>query len=186
MKKFLTFILVCVLTSVSSFAKDTSATEILTNSVSTVYEDGKEATGTLYNDAKEVIKYITPKVEAAVQAIGESLKVGTNEVFIILCQQQYVKAMNECIPLAICIFLIILVIVMSSKGLLFSVFEDKNVGDDSGTAKTVLSFIGGIIACILVIVSFCLVDFETMFTGFFNPKYGAIQDIINIASTFIN
>ena len=176
MKKFLTFILVCVLTSVSSFAKDTSATEILTNSVSTVYEDGKEATGTLYNDAKEVIKYMTPKVEAAVQAIGESLKVGTNDV----------KAMNECIPLAICIFLIILVIVMSSKHIMFSVFEDKSAGDDSGTAKTVLSFIGGIVACILVIVSFCLVDFETMFTGFFNPKYGAIQDIINIASTFIN
>lgn len=191
MKKIFILILLSVMVNTISFAKETSAVketiEQVTDGIETIYADGKEATSTLYSDAKEVIKYMTPKVEAAVEAIGKSLKVGSEEVFTILCQQQIVKALKECIPLIIGIVLIIFTIIMSCKGKLFTIFnKGDDRYDDTASAKTVASFIGGFVCCVCIIISFYVVDFETMFTGFFNPKYGAIQDIINIATTFIN
>jgi hypothetical protein len=116
---------------------------------------------TVYNDLKD-----------ALTAAGEALKTGAEHVYEILVRQQVINSIT---------YLIILAVLFTVGGIglkygLKDLHEKNRYGDKTiKESKVILLIIAGIILVIGVIVT-CL-SMPRIVTGFFNPEYGAIQEV---------
>lgn len=127
-------------------------------------------------DTSSNLKTVTTKTIEAVKYLAQGLKVSVTEVWDILVKQQRVKSWTY------------LLIFISSLFLDYLFFKwiryiIKNKTDN-------INFIfPGIIGTIAFFIILCMVSYINMqnlypmLTGFLNPEYGAIQDIVNVAKT---
>lgn len=132
--------------------------------------------GTIYNDAKEAMK-----------GLGAALKVGSEHVYQVLVKQQAVKSIGESILI---LFLLILAIVgfkitksTYKAHLILSGWKEGDgaysidINDSSkGVASVFLGIFTGIII-IAFIITF-LSCYNSIVTGFVNPEYGALKEIM--------
>lgn len=136
-----------------------------------VYNDGKDAIGTIYTD----VKSLGPKVEGAINELAKGLKVGAESVWKILVKQQ--KVWSWC-------YLIGMIITIASWANFwyrFKTYYHRYRAEDtcwSGAAITITT------VCFIISLGLSLMSIthlEPMMTGFINPEWGAMMNIVEIA-----
>ena len=118
--------------------------------------------------SQQLSRDIYMDVKSAIVSMTESLKVGADHVYGVLVKQQYINSW---------------ILVMGWLGWLLLVFtfivclkqNSKNGGDDD--MWIALCIVSGILTVIIGIV--CVVFFGDMITGFTNPEYNAIKEILD-------
>ena len=132
---------------------------------------------TVYADAKEAMK-----------GLGAALKVGSEHVYGVLVKQQVVKSVSD-------IILIVFLLAVSIFGVNYTRKTYKAhlklcgyvegqynriALDDS--AKGILSVVLAIVSivCIIVFFTTTICCYEEIVTGFINPEYGAIKEIMDL------
>lgn len=118
--------------------------------------------GKVYNDVK-----------GALSGLANGLKVGAEHVYIVLVRQQVIQAY---IYISIGIIGIILWVINIFMIRWF--VKEKLDADDYG-ALVAIMFVLGILGTILFLVG--LFNIDVIFTGFANPEYGAIHEILKVA-----
>lgn len=193
--KFLLITLVSFMT-LSSFAQESTSTsvkkfvdvvinaqETTSDAVSTIYDDTKGILTTTYSDGKDIINYITPKVEKAVTELANGLAVGAEELFSILVMQQVVYSVVYTFVLLALIILCIAFYKEVNKIQPNRVQEDIAV-KSSHIEKHLILSAGYMIGIVTTAVIF-FKNIIPFVMGYLNPKYGAIMEILNYAEKFI-
>lgn len=138
-----------------------------------VYNDGKDAIGTIYSD----VKSLGPKVESAVTELAKGLKVGAESVWKILVKQQ--KVWSWCYLIG----MIVTILSWCNFYYRFKTYYHRYRTDDTdwSNSATMITIVTFIISMGLSVMS--ILHLEPMMTGFINPEWGAMMNIIEIAKT---
>lgn len=143
----------------------------LSSGTDRVYTDGTNAVSTVYSD----IKSLGPKGESAIREMAKSLKTGTKELWRILVNQQ--RVWSWC-------YLVGFIITFVSWCHFYHRFKNgsnnakANDGDWLSGDIWISLFTGAMSIGLSVLAATHLVP---MMTGFLNPEFGAMQNIIQVA-----
>ena len=140
--------------------------------VTAVYDDGKGAISTVYNDMKS----LAPDIKSALVSIAEGLKTTSEKVWDILVKQQLVFSLSYLVLFISSLFLWFQF--KKQYNLLQTDLDEDNNIKDKNILFTVLLALLAITDS--VVSGLHMVD---MITGFVNPEYGALKNIIEVAST---
>jgi hypothetical protein len=159
MKKIIAFI-IFLFASTICFAQDTAFSK----------QDTSKVTFTkVYNDVK-----------TSLNTIGSALKVGSEHVYKVLIRQQEISATVDLIFLII--FSIGLFVCLK---LIFKILRkldkpNKDLSDLTAGEQGmfIVSIIIGVISLLLIVICLCC-NLTDIITGFFNPEYGALKEILN-------
>lgn len=163
MKKYLLLILISFM-SISSFSQ-TDSSSIL----------DKIKTLPKQLDTSSTFKQMYGDVKQAIQGIAKGLKVGAEHVYIILVRQQVVRSIVYLIMVLLTIYF------LKSWLKAYKNKEEHWVDYDSDpTFIGVFRVVQLIISVILLGIS--IFNIDTIITGFVNPEYGAITDIMEFIS----
>ena len=186
MKKFLIiFVMLFAFSFVTYAGNDVVSTvgNVVTNSVDsvyhdgkavvdTLYHDGKTAVSTVYNDAKSGASSIYPDVKSAIVSIGKAIGVAAEHVYGILVKKYVVIGVKE-------LFIFIGGIILFFIGLIYwrKYTKDGQPVSYGIVIPSLLLLIG-----ILIIFN---VDYDAMLMGLINPEYGAINYILEYTKGII-
>lgn len=180
MKKFL---LIAVMFFGFTIAHAADTTNVVTQTVQSV----KDATTKV--DTSSLSKQIYSDFKSGITSAAAALKVGVEHVYRILVKQQVVKSI---VYIAICLiigcFSIVFYKRMRYNNDEYLKFRDndktKNWNSDRtdnsfGIASIIYSilFVGSVLATVTTLY----VNIEVITTGFINPEYGAMRDIVSFA-----
>jgi hypothetical protein len=121
-------------------------------------------------DTSSNFKLIYNDFKSGIEAAASALKVGAEHVYIVLVKQQIVKSITHLVV----ILLTILFGYLLYKALMYDKYEDDSV-------KIPIGFFG--LCFMLFMITYCFVGLQDMITGFVNPEYGAMKEIIHMASS---
>lgn len=115
-------------------------------------------------------------VKSAITQLADALKVGAEHVYGVLVTQQVVESITTVIVYIICLSFSIFLFWNGSR--LLKLQEERGKSDINDDTIG-WNFIPG------VLLSFCLLIYffftiNSTVTGFVNPEYGAIQEIMNL------
>lgn len=153
-------------TNNQGFLKTTS------NGIGTVYGDTKNGVSTLYND----VKSLYPDAKLTIQELYNQIKKVSTYTWNLLVKQQQVW--SWCYLFGELLFL-------------FAVYKFwkayeiyKTDQDETGSNKSI-NLLPVIILGFssLLLGYFSLIHFEAMMTGFFNPEFGALKNLIEFGKT---
>jgi hypothetical protein len=180
MKKFLiVFVMLFAFTCVSY----AGVGDVVTNSVDSVYHDGKAVVDTLYHDGKAVVSTvyndakagavsIYPDVKSAIVSIGKAIGVAAEHVYGVLVKKYVVIGVKE-------LMILIGGIIMFFIGLIYWRKYTKDGQSISyGVAIPALILVTGLITIVNV-------DYDAMLMGLINPEYGAINYILEYTKGII-
>ena len=128
---------------------------------------------TLYYDIKGVLT-----------SLGETLKVGTEHVYGVLIKQQIVSSIIWLLVIILLTTVAIIMIKIPNNKLKevnkIRATDGKSLYDidDLNDGYFVATILGVMLFVITIIIFCCTISRIT--TGFINPEYGALQDIINM------
>lgn len=119
-------------------------------------------------------------VTESLSGLAEGLKVGATYVFEVLVKQQFVRSIVYCCLNGVLIILLLYFFISFVR-------NNKHLSDPKNewfkhSFEDHFQIVGNfVISCILFALLFIiiLVTFSDIITGFVNPDYGAIQEIIN-------
>lgn len=132
-----------------------------TDSIKTA--DNVKVTATqVYNDAKSVLK-----------SLGDALKVGSEHVYEVLVKQQVVQSITN----LVIGLLLAITLPLACKLIINAKWNEYGLEDNSILSFT-LGCIFGILSLIVTIYS--LINLVETVTGFVNPEYGAIKQILDL------
>jgi len=145
--------------------------ESITENIKTSAEDAVNKV-----DTTKLYQVVYSDIKSALAALGDSLKVGSEYVYEILIKQQFVNSFT---------YLVFLII-----SLLFGLFffkglfnkeelwltEDKY--DPNPTIIGIIRWVLGVSGLIFFIIF--LHNMNDCITGFINPEYGALNEIVNM------
>ncbi len=133
----------------------------ITDSLKSLIPDTSQITlNKVYNDVKE-----------GLIGLGSALKVGSEHVYEVLVKQQLVNSINGLLLIILTIILSILVI----KGYIKIRLKYKDDYDNSDVLIWYCIFLGG---GALVMFGSSIYYIPDIITGFVNPEYGAMKDIM--------
>lgn len=116
----------------------------------------------------QVVNDVVTRVETAIYTLADNLKTPAEHVYKVLVKQERLEAIGW----LICdVFLFIVVVI------LFLLSNFANNKDDDELSE--VFGIGGIIILVIFLL-ISIFSFKCILTGFFNPEYGAIKEILNI------
>ena len=162
MKKYILIAVSFILTSCTIVKAESQNHPPDTLTYTQVYNDVKS----LYkDDLKDVIKYSVNKADTLISKGYRVLSKGASHTYDILIYQQRVKSLHHLFYWLIGIILTIVLI-----------FRIKSYIKQCNETNFIL-------LCITIIIAFLLdiynaINFNEMLTGFMNPEYGAIKEII--------
>lgn len=125
-------------------------------SIKKLTDSGQVTFSKVYNDVK-----------GALVGLGAALKVGAEHVYGIFIKQQIINAIVWSV-----IFILMAIILLKSLHIMC-----KEIDWNEVQVKTVMALVFTIFSTIGVIV--CLCHTDVIVTGFCNPEYGAIQEIMD-------
>jgi hypothetical protein len=131
----------------------------------------------------KIVKYATPKIEAGLVAIAQTLKTTVAEVYRALVMKQVaVSAGYAIIGLFSFLFMFFTYrIVMKSEEILYKSTPDS-YGRFSWKPQWILSTILCVVTSIGLFIPF-IINFKTMMVGFIAPEALAIQEIVLMVDT---
>lgn len=145
----------------------------------------KDTVNTVSTQTSQIIDKVFDRTTEAIQQISSVLKVPAEHVYQVLIKQQRINAVCSLLVFILAIITCYLFIISISK----SHWGDSyNYDNSSPSSKywigyrynkyATFTMVYGIIFVISFIYS--AVSIEGIFTGLFNPEYGAIQNILSI------
>ena len=134
--------------------------------VDTLYHDGKAVVGTVYEDAKAGFSNLYPDIKSAIMSIGHAIGVAAEHVYSVLVKKYFVLGVKQA---GICLIGLI--------AFIWGIFAWKKatpIGQPITYRVIVplILLIGGII-------TMCNVNYDEMLMGLINPEYGAINYILD-------
>jgi len=133
----------------------------------------------LYNDAKQLISHLESKGDTLANKAGAILSNTSGNVWDILVNQQRVKSVA-----ILCSVLFYLGLVYFYKQRVSDIVTRVRSEKDEWSQHEVLfTFVG--LVLIIGLGIFNVLHFQTMLTGFLNPKYGALVDLFNTGTTLL-
>ena len=180
MKKFLILFVMLFIFTCVSYA---GVSDVLTNSVDSVYHDGKSVADTLYHDGKAVVSTvyndakagassIYPDVKSAIVSIGKAIGVAAEHVYGVLVKKYFVLGIKEA-----CILV---------GGIIIFFIGLWNWRKCTKNMQAITYAV--IIPVVLMIIGICTVfnvDYDAMLMGIINPEYGAINYILEYTKGII-
>lgn len=167
MKKLFSLLLLSI--SIYSHAGDTSSTSKTLIETKNAIAEAVD----IPDSASLSFSKIYTDVKVGISALASSLKVGSEHVYGILVKQQMVKSVSWCVMIAISLLPLLVF------GKIIWKWAVKNHAESEGfcTFVAVIFFVMTIIPSIISIFYI-----PTIITGFVNPEYGAIKDIIDMVN----
>lgn len=174
MKKIAMLIVLMLSITVNTYGKQTikdsivnSAAQAVTSSGKVVYEDLKSAGKDLKGDIEDILHWSVSRTDTVLSKGVKTLSNTALHTYDILKMQQLVKSIHH-------LFFWILGVILS-----FVFFQLLNTAIKQGIndGNTVKLLIIGILTAILWFYN--TTNFMEMWTGFINPEYGAIMEIIH-------
>jgi len=137
--------------------------------------------------ATQIIDQVFDRTTEAVQQISAALKVPAEHVYTVLVKQQVIKSVSTLVGIILSLFICFLAIYIPLKD-----WENKNIEYNKQSNRGeyyqhydlddewwLFSIVPAVcLAIIIIIILVCSVS--SIITGFVNPEYGAIQDILSI------
>ena len=156
---------------------------VMTNSVDSVYHDGKAVVDSVYHDGKAVVSTvyddlkagatgIYPDVKAAVVSIGKAIGVAAEHVYGVLVKKYFVMGVKQ---LGICLFGLI--------ALLIGYIGWKKA-TPVGQPITYRVLVPVVFLC-TGLITICNVNYDEMLMGLINPEYGAINYILEYTKDLV-
>lgn len=153
--------------------------------IQTAYTDGKSLLGVAYEDINKIIKYATPKLEAGLIALAQTLKTTVAEVYRVLIMKQIAIATSY----ALLGLFASLFAYFTYR--IFSMPETKlynaNV-DYTGKRWWKMQWIITLPVTAVASISMFIVffsHFQEMCIGFIAPQAGAIKEIVQMVDTLL-
>ena len=122
------------------------------------------------------------------KGFGDSLKVGSEYVFIVLVKQQFVDAITWLVLLIVSFVLITHCIRVLPKlgwnGGCYNIHGWRDSGGKEAydkqkwSDKTTIYFMMTIFS--MIFLATCLFHTDTIVTGFMNPEYGAMKEVMDL------
>lgn len=143
-----------------------------TKGIEKAYNDGKEGVKTMYGD----VKSLAPELKSGLSEIAKGLKTTSEKAWDILVLQQQVWSWCY------------LFVTLSAMYLWWKFFKQYKITTteltETGEIKQ-SNIILSVLLFILVMVDSTIsgMNFGSMMTGFLNPSYGAMMNIIEMALT---
>lgn len=138
----------------------------------TTFSHASDKTNLVVSDSTTLtLNKVYNDVKIGIVGLSQALKAPVTHVYEILCKQQFIKAISNSILI---IFFSIIGIWLIVYGVKCLNDKDNSFGDDFKTSFIVI----GIIVVIVVSI-FTIIMADSIFTGFFNPEYGTIKDIVS-------
>lgn len=156
-----------------------------TQVVETVYKDSRSVVEVLYQDVNKIVQYATPKIEAGLVALAQTLKTTVAEVFEALVMKQIAVSVGYALVGLLALlfgFFSYRIITMKDDKLLSR--TPDYCGDYYWRPQWIAIFIATVVATIGLSITF-MMNFQTMLIGFIAPKYGAIQEVVTIVDTLM-
>jgi len=184
MKKFLIlFAMIFAFTLCVSTDAYANAGDVLTNSVDSVYHDGRAAVDTLYHDGKAVVSTvygdikegatgIYPDVKAAVVSIGKAIGVAAEHVYGVLVKKYFVMGVKQA---GICLIGLIAMIIG------FIGWKRATPVGQPITYRVIVP----LVFMITGLITMCNVNYDDMLMGLINPEYGAINYILEYTKDLV-
>jgi len=174
MKKLI-LIIVSILTITNVFAQS-GAIAIVSSAkqaVSETIDSTKKAVsdGTKFVDTSSNFKMIYNDVKSNIAGLASALKVGAEHVYLVLVKQQIVYSI-------VWLVLTILAVFILKYLIKFSKWSYENKLSDLDNPGLVVGLVFGWIGYVVYLLTI-IFHLDTMITGFVNPEYGAIMDIVN-------
>lgn len=210
MKKIvlLAFLFVCTLSlAQTTYAKEketpSAAAQIkdVANSAVTTVGNAIDSTKVVVKEGVHLVdtssnfKMVYNDVKSGIAGLATALKVTAEHVYIVLCKQQIVKAVSDLLLVIILLTLSYILYNQSRKTykahLIQCGYKDDGTGkgnyniDLDDSAKGVTSVVigaGCAVALLVGIIIFCN-TYNEIITGFINPEYGAMKDIMGFVQT---
>lgn len=163
----LSIIVIASITSKANVVKEVmdSTSKIVKGAVQSAKETAKEI------DTSSVTKQIYSDVKQAVGAIASGLKVGAEHVYIILVKQQIVYSVNW-------LLFIVLGMIFIFNWLKKYKSDEKWWTSYDPTFLGIMRVFQLIIGAVMLI--FGIFHIDIIVTGFINPEYGAIKEIMDL------
>lgn len=105
-------------------------------------------------------------VKGAIEGLASGLKVGATHVYLVLVKQQYINAWIWIILGGVGIILAITGVIL--------LFGKEEIDDMRGIPGIILGILG------LAFFFICICNLDAIITGFANPEYGALKEIIKL------
>lgn len=123
-------------------------------------------------DTSSTFKQMYSDFKQGIVALASSLKVGAEHVYEVLVRQQIVYGV---------VFLIVLLIGIYLTTNWLKNYKNKDEEWSDGTDPTGIGFFRTIqIIVAVIMMGIGIFHIDTIMTGFINPEYGAIQDVIEM------
>lgn len=151
----------------------TNIVDKTSNGIGTLYGDSKNAISTVYGD----LKTVAPKVEEAVKEIAKGLKTGAESVWDILVKQQIVWSF--------CYLILFIIAIVAWINFYYRYNKSRNSALAHDGDWSIMDISICLVSLGLAVVSsiHAIQYLEPMMTGFINPEFGAMKNIIQFAST---
>ncbi len=171
MKKIITILLMLIFTSITK----ASTLDSLGSTIKQVATETKQVIKETANnvDTSSTFRLIYTDAKDAIKGLASALKIGAEHVYEVLVKQQIVYAIVWLITFVVSLIFII--------NFFKALKSSEKWGDGSDIYLLgVVRVFQGIIFIIILIIS--IFHFDTIVTGFVNPEYGALTDIMNFVS----
>jgi len=151
----------------------TNIVDKTSNGIGVLHDDVKDLLGVAHED----LKVIAPKIESAITEIAKGLKTGAANVWEILVKQQLVWSL--------CYLLIFILAIASWIHFYYRFNKGSREVNEDGEWRAANIAIAAITCILSIAISIAAVqNLEPMMTGFFNPEFGAMRNIIQFATQF--
>lgn len=157
-------ILIILITLFSFTVNANIVTEVVDSTKSTINKSVE------FVDTSSTFKTIYFDIKSGIAGLAAALKVTAEHVYTILVKQQVVNSI-------ICLILGIISIIFIINWFKKYKSDEKWDSDHGPTALGLVRITQIIIGFILLAIS--LVNIDVIITGFINPEYGAIKEILN-------
>lgn len=143
-------------------------TQVFADSTQTKFDELKEMV-----DTSSTFKMIYNDVKDGIAALGSALEVGAEHVYYVLVKQAILEAI---------IFLVVGIIGLILCTIFVNQYKsDENWSNDYGDSPTglgILRVFQIILGSLLFLIG--IINIDVIITGFVNPEYAVIKEILNI------
>ena len=119
-------------------------------------------------------KEVYADIKSGLSALGSALKIGSEHVYTVLVKQQIANSIVYTI-----IFIISLLAYFPLKSILMKAWDADKPSNYHDRFGSILAVTFGVIGYVLLII-YNINNINIIITGFINPEYGAIKEVLNI------
>jgi hypothetical protein len=143
--------------------------------LNSLHQDVKSVVGTAHDDALKLSTYLQPRVDSLISKAYKITGDGLHNLWSIFVKQQKVYSYSM-----LFVYLISFISIIRVFRQLMKINRDNNITEPPGWLNLIYAT-WGILACVSFI--YCSTNIYEIFTGLFNPEYGALKALSEMVQT---